>query len=575
MKVRPLRRFMVDLMIVGLFVLAMIVGHVDVAWLKIAASAIIPTLFYVLIVRAYGGSGDSRGSRLFHVGCCVALALAGVMGVMASNVRIPFSFLMLVGFILLTGGVGLRMLLRFHYKFGAVMLVGSLLIVIIPMILGYWPYSVVKAEKTVTHSSNYSFHTPEGYFLVKNNGKWGLRDRFGLLIDTDYDMIFWMSPNSGRYLLAVGNYGDDKERTRYVVYDLADRCYAVNPDNLDVAEMTVDSEDLNVYHLKDSNGRHFADFCITPSVDRGEVSDARFEPHFSESDVPLETFISKGYEMDECDFDDYTLLADMQAESPDAFRLLMRIAGMAALPSSATNDMRFGEAVRYFINEDSRYNGDAVVALNELDALIDGREQDTDECRKMCSDFRRILDTVRLSWAYHDLVGSSWDHLDVLNRQNIVNLNEYKAWHDFMEAFVYYLDSLDEKTDDKDSYEGIDNDLMIAMWLRDRAEAAVTDRSIIMGDMHHTISTYGLHSVEDVEAIFNQYHDDATPYAYHPVWNEIRPAFYRWTSARDAVEEYLCYHYDDESIADNYNRNTAVITDRMYDMLNNLPSGHP
>lgn len=342
---------------------------------------------------------------------------------------------------------------------------------------------------------------------------------------------------------------------RYGVYDLQERTFVVDPDNIDVAEM--EKIDDKSYKLINPDGRYFATLYL-PGEYRGVYfSDAHVEPHFADGEISVGEFLEFS---ENVEFDIHKeSWKSMRMENPYAYNLLYQITALGCTESSPFNDLNYAKAIRKIIQRDSHYKGNIAKALNDVEKLS-GKMADSGSQADIntWSDCLRLLSSIRSSLAYDSLINIYPDNESIKQ--------EYVAWHNLIEAMAYYQDYLYSA----ETYLAVpeEKNTIIKRWLDYRRESIEKDRDIISGKLVYAIPSSRADSIkkeEDFNELFTHFHRYDKPYYYHPMWNEIKTAFDEWKYARKKISEQLEPHP-----FLSYQEHSKEVIDKVYSFIETL-----
>lgn len=237
------------------------IGVKDIFTLKFVGLLVLPSLFYVMLIKSM-----RQGTVLTR--CCLALALAGGLYWKMFDAEEWVSIGLLVIALSLTVFVGVTMLVKTRRWGVAILFMMAVPLAIIPGILGLNPYVCLDTDHTRMYIGNPSVrrgvYVVEKYSEVAEKGTpyyWrrnlGLRDRYGLILPAEYSELlgldYW-----GRYVVTnrpVGK-GCLKSDQRYGIFDLRERRFIVNPDDIQVSQ--IERLDDAAYKLINPEGKHFA-----------------------------------------------------------------------------------------------------------------------------------------------------------------------------------------------------------------------------------------------------------------------------------------------------------------------------
>lgn len=130
-------------------------------------------------------------------------------------------------------------------------------VVIAPLILGLNPYVLLNVDSMEYYY--WSYYASDGIFVIEKDGKYGLRDRFGLVLEPKYEK-FERLDRWGRFISTNVCNGNMIADNRFGVYDIAKMEFLVDPDEFPVAQLP--QVGVLTYQLIDPTGRHFANLQL-------------------------------------------------------------------------------------------------------------------------------------------------------------------------------------------------------------------------------------------------------------------------------------------------------------------------
>jgi len=318
------------------------------------------------------------------------------------------------------------------------------------------------------------------------------------------------------------------------------------------------------FKLINPDGRYFATLYL-PGEYRGVYfPDAHVKPHFADGEIPVAEFLEMSENVD-LDIDD-RYWKKMRQENPHAYKFLVQIATLGSVEGSPVNDMNYAKAIRELIRKDSYYKGNITRALSDTEKLSEtitdsGSQSDINAY----TNYLRLISSIRTSLAYDALMSAIPDN-EWIDK-------EYVAWHNLMEAMVYYLDYLYSAEFYLAVPEEKNNNIM--SWLDYRRECVELEHAIISGNKEYAVSPQKNDSIRgktNFDELFSHFHNYFEPYYYHPMWNEIKVAFDEWIYARNKIAEQLEPH---PSLS--YREHSREVVDSMFSVIETFdkPSFRP
>lgn len=536
------------------------IGLKDISSLKLVGLLTLPALFYIMLTQSMkAGVVLTRiGATLSFAGLCYWLTLDN------NETDSIVLFIIAIGLIIYSG---VTIIVKTRRWLLSLILVVSIPLMIIPCILGLNPYVVTDADYTRMYLTNLSVRN--GVYVVEKyvekgenenpyfcGRKYGLRDRYGLILPMKYDELKAVD-RWGRYIAtnSPAKYGCMKSDQRYGVYDLRKRIFVVNPDNLEVSKL--EKIDDKSYKLINPEGRHFATLYL-PGEYRGTYfPDAHVEPHFADGETTVEEFIGRAQNPD-LDIDN-PYWKKMRKDNPHAYRLLIQMLELAGEESSPVNDLNYARAVREIISNSTYYRGNVNKALDDVAKLSEtitdsGSQTDINTW----TDYLRLISSVRTSLAYDKLLKNATDN-EWLNK-------EYVAWHNLTEAMAYYLDYLYSS----EYYQSVpeDKNNIITAWLDYRKVCLDKEREILGSKLMYSVNPVKADSIKnesEFQEFFSNFHSYSDPYYYNPMWNEIKKAFDEWTFSRAKISEQLESH-----TALSYREYSREVVDSLFSLIEEL-----
>lgn len=323
-----------------------------------------------------------------------------------------------------------------------------------------------------------------------------------------------------------------KADQRYGIYDLRERVFVVNPDNVAVSELH--KIDDKSYKLINPEGRHFATLFLPGEYKDQYFRDAHVEPHFAGGETSVEEFIGRAQNPD-LDIDN-PYCKKMRRDNPHAYKLLIQMLELGGEDSSPMNDLNYALAIREIIGNDTYYRGNLNKALDDVaklsETITDSGSQSDMNIR---TDYLRLISSIRTSLAYDTLMKNAADN-EWLNK-------EYVAWHNLTEAMAYYLDYLYSA----ETYRAVpeEKNNRITTWLDYRKASLDKEQEILYSKLMYSVNPAKADSIRgesEFQKFFSNFHSYSDPYYYNPMWNEIKKAFDEWTFSRTKIAEQLEPH---------------------------------
>lgn len=429
--------------------------------------------------------------------------------------------------------------------FASIFLLFSSAFVFPMLLLGYNPYANVLNDEVYAFGRNH-----RGLYMISWNGSVGLRDRYGTIIPPKNQRIYFLD-KAENYVAVLQNerpYITDG----YYVYSLKERRVVVTS-YIEICDIV--RVDDGEFMMSDANGRKFGSFLLPKNQYGIFYKDLEFKPHFSDAETPMQDFIDRlnnGYEIDP---GGNLYWEEMKQSNPKAYDLLCKVIAMSGVEYSPANDLTFANVFAQIVQQDSHYNGNINKALKELDETIyilsAGNQPDLNQYADLC----RLMESLRLSIAYDGLISYG----EVFH-------DEYVAWHNLMEAVISYYEYVNYNCSSKwYSSKPMDMELAKGEWLKERRGFVDVEKQILGGKSKYVSSLDSVKSSNDVEDFFGTFHCDYDPDYYHPMYNEIAPAFKRWLTTRNNAAKTL-----PSSQAGSYREVTKELESNYAEMIKDL-----
>lgn len=512
---------------------AVTIGLKDISSLKLVGVLTLPPLFYIILTL-------SLRSGVVLTRVCATLSVAGLCYWLTLDYGETGTVILLIFAITLIVYSAVTMMVKIHKWMPSLLLAAIIPIIVIPCILGLNPYVVTDADHTRMYLTNLSVRN--GVYVVEKPleltetlyscaRKYGLRDRYGSILPMEYEGLKPVD-GSGRYLATTSPSACLPSGHRYGIYDLRKREFILNSHNVDVSK--IEKINDNSFKLINPEGRYFATLYLPGVCQDAYFPDAHIEPHFADGETSVAEFLGRVMDPELYAYNYYW--KTMYRENPKAFGVLIQIWQLSGGESSPVNDLNYARAIREIIDGDPYYKGDIDKVLNDVSRLIiritdSGSQSDINAW----SDFMRLISSIRTSLAYDTVLNSITDN-ECINK-------EYVAWHNLIEAMSYYLDRLYST----ETYRSVpeEKNSIITSWLDYRTETLGKELEILCYNLIYSVDrakTDSLRNESQYNALFSKFSSPSDPYRYHPVWNEIKPAFEKWIYTREKLADNLEPH---------------------------------
>lgn len=232
-----------------LYSLCIFIGMEELDFLKGIALLTIPPIFYVLICKSSGFKALTRHA--------IALSMCGILYSFIFTAPLWFKIITLSISGIFALYVAIDMGGRNHTKWTGLGLFVLTTGIVCPTILGINPYAALDAYSV--SKFYYGYYACDGVYVIEKDGKYGLRDRFGLILEPKYER-FARLDKWGRYISTNTCNGSMIADNRYGIYDVAKQEFLLDPESVAVAQLVQVSE--NSFHLLDPSERHFATLLL-------------------------------------------------------------------------------------------------------------------------------------------------------------------------------------------------------------------------------------------------------------------------------------------------------------------------
>lgn len=514
---------------------------------SLMALTVLPLLFYIVVSKAYKGIVVRTIPTLL-------MAVAGWLCWSRFHFDTPqwWNVTLISLAVAIVLYVAIDLVRRYKKWFAATVLFFGTTMVVIPITLGLNPYSVTEAMGARDYHCGYS--PTRGIFITYGgNGHYGLRDRYDMIVQPEYDK-FERIGNAGNFVLFFKEGGIIRDCC-YGVYDINARKFVINPNSVDI--IGVEKIDDIRFKLINSDGRWFATLKLPGfshewknQIYEPYSSELSIEPHFSDAETPFNDFLFLAENM--ADGGEDEIEKNMKASNPRAYRLLSKLIAMAKEECSPKNDRNFYIAFRHLVKEDPVYRGNIDKAVSDIDFLLDILWGGTNGDMNKASDISRLLSNIRLAKNYDEMLMSipaGWQ--------------EYTAWHNLTEAMANHFIDYQYKLDDHSALPQEIN-WTIKKWLDDRTKELATEYGIIAKNADY-VAPDSIGERPKIEDIFGYYSQEADMGNYDPLWHEVRPAYISWIESRDSVASSL-----PKKQAMYYNEMTKEVAIRIANDIKNL-----
>lgn len=321
----------------------------------------------------------------------------------------------------------------------------------------------------------------------------GIRDSYGEVLPNEY-IRFEVLDNNGDYIAAYepltyyGRWGHRSTKKVIQIFDLRHKQFIFQGSvyfGIDSIARINDKE----YKLFNDYGRDFARLRLPGKyADRFETY-ASVVPHFSDSDVTLSEFIRLGNIS--MSIPDAGYWKEMYESDSIAYRFLHRISSMSNVTSSPENDLRYAQALCHFARIESHYDGCLEKAFDDVHNILEllGSGNTSDMTR--AASFERLMANASLSIRYDSMA------------QEFPQYNEeYRAWHNMMEAIICYSDFvIDNDEDNHYLYRDMDNEYSKKEIYDERRRQLETEKRILTGELRSLETPDSLKTKDDVNKI--------------------------------------------------------------------------
>jgi len=213
---RPLKLYLAFL---SLFLAALVIGLRNVYTLEFVGIITFPAIFYVLLA-------ESVGTKRIPTFDTVMMSVCGALYWYSMQQIMTVKVIMLIAAVIIGITVGVRLIRKTSDRFvGFALFVGTTA-VLCPVLLGKNPYKVLEARNM--HLYMKKAGVVNGLYVTDNNeGKYGLRDRYGEILPMKYFSIDVIDPERQNILCCEEVFSDNAARptyeNRYSFFNLTDR----------------------------------------------------------------------------------------------------------------------------------------------------------------------------------------------------------------------------------------------------------------------------------------------------------------------------------------------------------------
>lgn len=262
---------------ISLLSLCIFIGKDVIVFIKGIALLVLPPTLYVLICKGVNYKPLTRHA--------VSLALCGILYLFIFHAPEWFKITTLSVSAALALYVAIDTYRLHRGKCIALALFIMPTLLIAPLSLGLNPYAVLDCDYVSKY--HYGYYASEGVYIIEKDGKLGLRDRFGLILPTEYNE-FKRLDKWGRYISVLEGPNTLIANNRYGIYDVGSRRFVLDPKSVAVSQIEQVNE--NTFNLIGPANGHFATLLLPghhPEREDDYIPQIMIEPFHEQ--VKLET----------------------------------------------------------------------------------------------------------------------------------------------------------------------------------------------------------------------------------------------------------------------------------------------
>lgn len=478
------------------FSLCILIGKEEMNFIKGIALLTMPPLLYLLICKASEYKAITRHG--------VALSICGILYYFVLTTPFWFKTITLSLSVILALFVFIDFTIRNKSIWIGIAIFILPIFVICPTILGLNPYAVLDVDSVDKYY--YGYYASDGIYVIRKDDKFGLRDRYGLILEPNYER-FARLDTWGRYISTNTCEGQMIADNRFGIYDVAAREFILDPESVAVAQIIQVSE--NSFNLLDPNERHFATLRLRGYHREKEdyIPNTIVEPHHEEPKLSLEEdslTTMQGNEVRENKIEPFLAKAE----------LVLKEDKELSKWAAELGECQHGENAQTYVLVDK-----ARVAINRK----------YNEIIKLDSTYRKVYDKWAVLMEY---------------------LSHYLIHETYGEPF-YSMQPMQFNGD-------------IRKWYENMLPEVVIDKEILFGDKIYIPSVKPSTTSDDIDTFFYKFKPTKAG-GYNRMWNEIKPAFFEWRVERDKYAENLAPH---KRLS--YEEHTNDLTDYLFKEIKGL-----
>ena len=271
---KPLTLYVLTILLLAL---CLYIGIDRWDFIKAIALVVMPPVFYLIICRWCNIKPLTRHA--------IAMAICGLLYYYILIAPEWFKIITLSLSVILALYVAIDTIKRYKSIGTGIAIFLMPIAMVAPLILGLNPYVLLETDSIEHYYWNY--YASDGIFVIEKDGKYGLRDRFGLVLEPKYEK-FERLDRCGRFISTNVLNGSMIADNRFGVFDVARMEFLVDPDEVAVSQLP--QVGSLTYQLIDPTGKHFANLQLRgyhPETDEF-ISHTFVDPYHEDPELVLE-----------------------------------------------------------------------------------------------------------------------------------------------------------------------------------------------------------------------------------------------------------------------------------------------
>lgn len=214
------------------FFLVLYIGMDSNTFIKTLALLFFPSFFYILFCDTLKYKPLTR-----HV---LALSISGILYIFVFSAPYSFKIYSLSISIALILYVAIDTVIKHHEIWVGISIPIAIMFVINPIILGLNPYKALHTDGIYQYHK--SFNTRAGVFIISKNGKYGLRDRLGMMVEPRYSDFSGIDTD-GRFIMIIPYNESNNVVRNSAIYDTYARRFLTPADSIKLSA-TLNQENI-------------------------------------------------------------------------------------------------------------------------------------------------------------------------------------------------------------------------------------------------------------------------------------------------------------------------------------------